>query len=387
METLINPVNTPLKTTLKVIYITKDKETDISQDVSADLLSVSYTDGITDEADKVSITLKDETGKWAGFWTPTRGDKVVITISTPDRGEISTQEMIIDELSTSGRPRVFNFSAVSIPLDGTVRRTNKTRTFEKTTLKVIANKIAQDNNLQLMWDCQEAVNYDRIDQQQESDLAFLKKLANEAGLTVKVTASTLIIFDQSMYEKNNAVASIVESVSPILSWSFSAQQSQRYKGVTIKWRNPEKKTIKANAATKPVDDKQAILDSYINGYQPAKGAKVKRGNTSTAPEYINYTYEDPSVDDSGQVYILKKRCTNLADAERLAKAKLRKLNLRQLTGNLTLIGDPILCAGSVFTLSGFGSFDGNFIIETATHTVDSSGYKTSITVRRVNDNY
>ena len=127
--------------------------------------------------------------------------------------------------------------------------------------------------------------------------------------------------------------------------------------------------------------------SYINGYTPNKGAKPKKGSTATKAEYIDYTYDDPDVDDSGQVYVLKRRCTSLADAELLAKAKLRQLNARQLTGSLSMIGDPLMCAGSVIKLLGFGSFDGNFIIEKATHTMSNSGYVTSIDVRRVNNNY
>lgn len=46
-----------------------------------------------------------------------------------------------------------------------------------------------------------------------------------------------------------------------------------------------------------------------------------------------------------------------------------------------------MCAGSVIRLVNFGSFDGNFIIEKATHTMNNSGYVTSIDVRRVNNNY
>ena len=125
---------TPLKTNLYVQYITSDKETDISVEVSEDLLQCEYTDHIDDESDEVSITLKDEKGKWAESWTPTRGDKVKVTFVTEARGVLETQNMIIDKLSVSGRPRVFSFSAVSIPLDGTVRRTIKTRKYEKTTL-------------------------------------------------------------------------------------------------------------------------------------------------------------------------------------------------------------------------------------------------------------
>lgn len=378
---------TPLKTLLSIQYMTAGNETDISTEVSADLLQCEYTDHVDDEADEVNITLKDEVGKWAGTWTPTRGDKVKVTFITEARGALETKNMIIDRLSVSGRPRVFSFSAVSIPLNGTVRRTVKTRKYENTTLKEIAKQIASDNELEFMWDCESDPHYDKVDQERVSDLDFLKKLCEEAGFTVKVSAETLIVFDQTKYERQEPIKLLIENASHILSWSFEAQQSERYKSCTVRWRNVSKKSASGNKSSKTVDDRQAILDSYINGYTPNKGAKPKKGSTATKAEYIDYTYDDPDVDDSGQVYVLKRRCTSLADAERLAKAKLRQLNARQLTGSLSMIGDPLMCAGSVIKLLGFGSFDGNFIIEKATHTMSNSGYVTSIDVRRVNNNY
>ncbi|MGN0902705.1 MAG: phage late control D family protein, partial [Succinivibrio sp.] len=375
------------KTLLSIQYIASGKETDISIEVSVDLLQCEYTDHIDDEADEVSITLKDEKGKWAGTWIPTRGDKVKLSFITETRGALETKNMIIDRLSCSGRPRVFNFSAVSIPLNGTVRRTIKTRKYENTTLKDIATQIATENELEFMWDCDSNPHYDKVDQERVSDLDFLKKQCHEAGFTVKVSAETLIIFDQTKYEKQEPIKILTENASHILSWSFEAQQSERYKSCTVRWRNISKKSKTGNKSSKSVDDRQAILDSYINGYTPNKGAKPKKGSTATKAEYIDYTYDDPNVDESGQVYILKKRCTSLAEAERLAKAKLRQLNSRQLTGSLTMVGDPLMNAGSVIKLVNFGSFDGNFIIEKATHTMSSSGYVTSIEVRRVNNEY
>ena len=105
------------------------------------------------------------------------------------------------------------------------------------------------------------------------------------------------------------------------------------------------------------------------------------------PAINYYRYTDPSVDSSGQEYRLRKRVTSKAEAERLAKATLRKVNLRRVTGSLTLIGDPSLLAGCVIACEGFGSFDGNFIIESSSHDVSGSGYTTSLQLRRVNGEY
>ena len=85
---------------------------------------------------------------------------------------------------------------------------------------------------------------------------------------------------------------------------------------------------------------------------------------------------------------MKKRAKSLDEAKRLAKAKLRKLNARNVTGNMSVIGDVSLVAGVVVECNGFGSFDGNFIVETASHSVSKdNGYVTSIALRRVNNKY
>ena len=76
-----------------------------------------------------------------------------------------------------------------------------------------------------------------------------------------------------------------------------------------------------------------------------------------------------------------------AEAERLDKAKLRELNAKIMTGQVTIVGDPSIAAGVVIAVKGFGSFDGNFIVEEARHSVSSSGYTTELRLRRVNAEY
>ena len=378
-----------LSTQLHVTYMS----TDISVDVNKDLLSFVYTDNCNDEADNFKLTLKDEKGKWAGTWSPTRGEYIDAFITTDFRGSLMPGMMIVDSLSTSGSPRIFEINAVSIPLNNTIRRTPKTRNFEQVNLEKIAAQIAEEAELEFMFDSEENPVYDRIDQRQESDLAFLKRLCDEAGLSVKVSAAMLIIFDQLSYEKKEPVCSYALGLHGVLSWSFNSQQSQRYRACTVKWRN-----VKLKTKAKPAANTQGIMmlaatDSDVDiwgtndvGGSKKKG-KTKKGKQKKSVEYIDYTYEDETVDESGQTYVIKKRCNSLQDAERIAKAKLRQLNLRQTTGNLTLVGNPLLMAGECVLLQNFGSFDGKFFIEQAEHSISSGGYITSLQVRRVNENY
>lgn len=389
---------TPLLTTVSVTYTVADKSksADISEDVSGDLLSLTYEDKDGGEADTLSISLKDPEGKWAGSWTPQRGDMVEVTLSTQDRGAVSTGKMIIDRLQTSGRPRVFTIDAVSIPMQNSIRRTLKTRAFTKMHLKDIAQQICTDNDLELFWDSaitdDENQLYDKADQERISDLEFLQRLCKDAGLSLKLSSERLIVYGQESYEAKEPVCVLVENASWITSWSFEAQQSERYKACTVRWRDMAQKSKKSASAGSGGSSNRFLKQSSSGGNRfldksSLSGGSKKKASVGKKAEYHEYTYEDPSVEDSGQIYSLKKRARSQAEAERLAKAKLRRLNLRQLTGSLEMVGNPLMAAGSVVALSGFGSFDGNFIITSATHSMGSEGYRTSVQVRRVNNDY
>lgn len=117
--------------------------------------------------------------------------------------------------------------------------------------------------------------------------------------------------------------------------------------------------------------------------------KAQSGKTKAKQNQavLSYTYVDPNAPEDAQEYELKKRVKSQAEAERLAKAKLRELNAKVMTGQVTLIGDPSIAAGVVIAVKGFGSFDGNFIVEEARHNVSSSGYTTELRLRRVNTEY
>ena len=381
-----------LKTTLSVIYA----DTDITAEINADLLSFSYTDCADDEADEVSITLKDPDGNGAGAWAPERGAKLNAMLFTESRGMLNTGMMSVDRMSVSGSPRVFALQAVSIPLDNTIRRTIKNRNFEGLTLQAVAGQIAGEAGLTLLFDSQIDPEYDRIDQRQESDLAFLKRLGDEAGVSVKVSDTQLILFDQASYESKEPVKLLTLGTSPVLSWNFEMQQSERYRACTVKWRDIRQKTTpdsasqaKASARTAapaPAAEDSDKVDIYGTNFQDKAGTKTK-GAVKQKAEYIEATFVDESVDETGQTYVLKKRCTSYAEAERLAKAKLRRLNLRQTTGSLTVIGDPELAAGSVIALQGFGGMDGSFIIERAVHSMSEQGYRTELSLRKVNQTY
>lgn len=374
----------PVQTYLRLFFT--EVGTSVTQDILPDLLSFTYDDKETNEADEISLTLKDPTGKWASKWKPDGGEVVraYIASGTVDgkKGrELFCGKFFVDSLRTSGSPRVFEMRAVSIPLNTPIRRKMVTKAWEKKTLKGIAQEIATAAKVKLLFDSQDNPSYDRQDQKAESNLRFLSRLCEDAGLSIKVTDSQIVIFDQAFYEKKKPVKTLKLGVSDILSWDFESQQSETYKTCTVSWRDPKKKQ-KGSSGGYNMD-----LEKGDSGDDPEYDMDLQKVKKKVNVAVNTYTYTDPNVEDNGQEYQVKKRAASLDEAKRIAKATLRKLNLRSVTGGLSLVGDTSLVAGVVVELKGFGSFDGRFYIESASHSVSTSGYVTSISVRRVNSNY
>lgn len=337
----------PVKQT-RLLLLYGKKRIDMMESLAPDLISFTYDDKETDEAEEISITLKDTDGKWAGNWQPNGGEVIRAFIMPGDiegaKGSLNCGTFYIDEITASGSPRTVALKAVSIPLSSPLRRNLLTRAWEKQNLQNIASQIAAEGGLKLFFDSETNPEYDREEQNRESNLKFLSRLCEDAGLSIKVTSQKLVIFDQASYEKKEPIKTLTLGKSDILNWSFSVQQSETYKTCTVKYCNPQSKIV------------------------------------------WSYTYTDELADENGQEYTVNQRVTTEAEAQQLAKATLRKLNARKATGNITIIGDISLVAGAVIKCVGFGKFDGNFIIETASHSV-GSGYTTALTLRRVNSSY
>ena len=378
----------PIETNLRLLF--SDSETDVEESLMPDLLSFQFDDRENGEADEISILLKDSDGKWAGTWKPDGGESVKAYLAkgtTRDRGlnraELYCGRFFVDQSRIMGPPRTFEIRAVSIPLNKPIRKKVKTRAWENKSFKTISLVIAKEASIDLVFESEDDPTYDRVDQSGESDLKFLSRLAEEAGLSMKITDDQLVIFDQAYFEKQQPTQTLILGESAILSWSFDNVQSETYRSCTVNYRDPKKKS-KTSAGSYTLKEK---LDEDVEPSETLKDKLKDDEDKRVNPAVLSYTYVDETVDANGQEYVLKKRVKSISDAKRLAKAKLRELNFRRVRGNLTVVGDVTLVAGIVITCQGFGSFDGNFFIEEASHLVTAGGYTTALRLRRVNNQY
>ncbi len=73
---------------------------------------------------------------------------------------------------------------------------------------------------------------------------------------------------------------------------------------------------------------------------------------------------------------------NAAEAQALAHKMLSLHNKYEFEASFTFPGDPKLAAGNTVELSGFGAWDGRFMIKQAKHSLSQSGFTTDISLRK-----
>ncbi|MCF7936835.1 MAG: hypothetical protein K9L28_10895 [Synergistales bacterium] len=325
---------------LKVLY----DGTDISADIADMITDFQCTDHAGGKADDLSITLEDRGRLWIGDWFPDKGAELVASIECfdfPAAGDVYTYPCgtyTIDDIQVSGPPNRVQIRAASSTVKSSLRREEKTRAWAHITLEGIASELAGQNDITCVYDAP-GVSYQRKDQRNESDLGFLSRLADESGLRLKAAERQIILFDGKTYDaKPPALTFRPEDVS---TWDFSSQAHEVFSGCRVDYFDP-----------------------------PAK-------------QTLSYTFTPADGPENGQILKINKRVEDLATAEMLAKAELRKRNREEITGGFDSIGDPRLFASNTVRMDGFGVFTGTYFVEKVTHSYSKSvGYRTGAELKR-----
>lgn len=162
-------------------------------------------------------------------------------------------------------------------------------------------------------------------------------------MALKVTNKQIVIFDESKYEKIAPIMTIVRGKSAILSYSGISATREVYSAARVEYKGGSKK------------------------------------------ESIRYTYIPPNRPKTGKTLVINERVTSIAEAERLAKMRLRQKNKEEVKLSITMMGDIRLVAGVTVMVQGWGKFDGKYFVETAEHS--GPGYTTKVELRRVLEGY
>jgi len=330
---------------IKCLYDSQD----ISQDIAAFLKSFTVNEVLGGEADEAEISLHDREELWMGDWLPELGATMDITLqiqnweSEGDTRELPFGKFDVDEISISGWPHEAKIKLISVPVTGGMNSVKKTRAWEKVKLSQIAQDVAGSAGMELFYDTEEDPMQERAEQSEQTDLSFLQKLCKDAGLSLKVTDKKIVIFDVSKYEKEDPVLTIVNGSSAVKSFECRQTVHQIYKACHVKYKHSKK------------------------------------------DELIEFTFTDPRR-EKGETLEINEKVESVAEAEKLAKKKLREKNLEETAVSLTMVGNFALLASNTVELKNFHTFDGKYLITKSSHEV-GNGYTTKVDLRRVIDGY
>ncbi len=323
---------------------------DITAALAPYLKSIQWTDYASGAADDLQVTLEDRAGLWRGSWRPEKGAALRAWITATSWKAAEKEEQLplgtfeIDEIESSGPPEIVTIKAVSVPNSTALRGQDKTRAWEKTRLSVVANDIASGAKLKLFYETADDPEYDRVEQTEESDLNFLMRLCNDAGLALKITDRQVTVFDEAQYEQTKPVMTIGRKSGLVENYRITSSVRDVYKACRVQY------------------------------------------SAASAKEQISYTFTAPNAPATGKTLVVNEAVRNLAEAERLAKKRLRQQNRDEVTVSLTLAGTLALVAGVTVLLSGWGAFDGKYYVTRADHGV-GDGYSVGLELRRVLEGY
>lgn len=334
---------------------------DISATMAKYILSMTYTDNEDGESDDLQITLQDRDGLWRESWIDglvngaavgNLSIKGVITTQNwqNDNRDLSlpTGAFELDSVELAGPPSVVTLKATALPFSSQIRQTLLCKSWEAYTLSGIAAEMAASNGMDVLFDCATNPTYDRVEQYYMSDIAFLETLCTNGGISLKVTNNTLVLFDQATYEAKDAILEI----SPGCGYT-------KYK-LSMSGADTEYASCRVSYA------------------DPATGTVIE-----------GFAYDDnySADDEDNQQLEITAKVASIAEAESLASAQLRRYNKYAKTAAFTITGDVAVVAGVTIQLTGWGVWDGKYMVYQAKHDVGSSGYTVQIKLRQILEGY
>ncbi len=347
------------------------QEKDITQNIRKRLISLSLTDNWGFEADQLDIELDDSDGLMA---MPQRN--AVLALSLGWKGAALTPKGLftVDEVEHRGTPDTLTIRARSADFRGSLN-TRRDESYHDTTLSHIVQKVAARNKLKATIAAGlGTIKVSHIDQTQETDAAFLTRLASLIGAVAAVKSGSLLFMrpgnGTTVSGKPLPVFTITRQDGD--QHSFSIADRDAYTGVTASWLNTKQpKPQKVKLQRKPKEQYLRALQhpkaKLAASKKPGKPVEEKKG------EYL--------VGAEDNVFVIPKVYANKAAAMRAAQAKWEKLQRGAAEFSLSLaMGRANITPETPVRVSGFKEvIDAQaWIVSKATHSLSDSGFTTAL---------
>ena len=358
------------ETLLVITYNGKD----ISTDIQPYIQSFSYHDNSKLEIDDIDLSLENIDKRWFGEeWFPEDGDSITASIV-----KRRWDDELIEETLPCGKfyvdqidfyPGSVSIKALAIPSAGNLTKQENSKGWEKISLKNIAMDICNKHSMKLEFYSEKDETFERIDQDKETDLAFLTRICTDQGLNLKATENKVVIFDKEEFYEKEAVISVSSlDTDMIIDYKFSHTTKEIYDKVEVSYYDPEKKKLVRETYTK--DELEEKRNKEREAEKKKESSKASQSGQSKNQKSSKGSGPTKKINGTG--------------GSKKAKAEMDEKNKEKETASMTLRGNFSLLAGQNVELTDFGKFSGKYAIEKSTHSL-SGAYTTDIELKRIKE--
>ncbi|WP_422387972.1 phage late control D family protein [Erwinia aphidicola] len=368
--TVINSLAMPAGTVRTPDFMIRVNSENVTANISPRLISLTMTDNRGFEADQLDIELDDADGQLA---MPVRGAVISLFLGWKGQPLTGKGDFTVDEVEHHGAPDTMTIRARSADFRGTLNSRREV-SYHDTTLGAVIRQVAERNKLQpMIAEAFASVPVTHIDQTQETDAAFMTRIATLNGAVAAIKAGRLLFIKPG--------GGVTAAGKPIPQMTITRQDGDRhsfsiadrgaYTGVTASWLHTKKpKPKKVKVQRKPKERHLRALE------HPA--AKKRKAAAAKTPEAKEGDYLAGSEDN---VFAITTVYATKAAAMRAAQAKWNKLQRGVAEFSLTLaMGRADLFPETPVQVSGFKSvIDAQpWIISKVTHNLGGSGFTTAL---------
>jgi len=213
-------------------------------------ITLRYEDEISFQADNLELICPDIGDQLINNPLVKKGNSLrcIIDVFNADyfgsHTQLDTGEFDIDQIRQTGPPTQLTLLGTSVPIGSHIKMTLQNRVVFATTVQSLADGIAKENGLQLVWQVTDAARdqpMEQADQHHESDLAFLARMCKERGLGMKIANHFLYIFDEQAKEMAAPVY-VLDFANPgtcrIEHWALDTRSQDIYSRATFAYVNP-----------------------------------------------------------------------------------------------------------------------------------------------------
>lgn len=307
--------------------------TDITDKINGRLVSLSITDEFGIVSDTATLELDNRDNALA---IPPRGAMIEIYVGYDQLYPMG--QFIADEIEIKSPPNTMSITARasdSVLRDMGAYLAPRSQSWEKKSLESVINTIAARYGLTAAIAPEFAgIMITHEDQADESDCAFVQRLAENNGAVVKVANGKMLVIEPltGRFPDGTPIPAITIDCADVGEYCMRLADRGKYGKVIARYYDFDK----------------------------AKEQEVSTGATSP-------------------VFTLRETFISRPTAQARAKAKLAAIKRGTKTLSLKLVGNPMLSAESKIVLAGMpDELSGEWIIKSAKHSMSSSGYTTQV---------